>query len=343
MKNPEELFEKLMNDEISREEFEALLDGLDDEVIVKRYENYLQARFEEELDSYMEEANESPKDETSPQVPKLDISKEEQSGKKGKASGSRQYPIAASILILVGVVFSALFVVSRIDKKSDNAQANLLSGPQLITKSTPNRRMFRMRLEDGSLVHLNAMSTISYPQQFDSTKREIEISGEAYFDIERDESRPFNIKVKDYSVTVLGTSFNIEAYEDEEDFAVVVESGRVKVDLHKEGLDPVILTKDQKLTYSPGSGELAVIPVHSEDELSWRKGILRFDSTPMTKVEKMLERWYGVDLIIADSSIYDKTLTGIHQNENLKSVIEALTYATGTKYQINDNSIIIKE
>jgi ferric-dicitrate binding protein FerR (iron transport regulator) len=341
MNNPDELFEKLMNDEISREEFEALLEGLDDQSVLKKYENYLQSRFDEELASYLEETDEVTGNTT--QLPRLDLKKKEPSKRKGKSSGNRQYPIAASILILVGIVFSAIFIISQINTKNGNNQVVSASEPQLITKSTPNRRMFRMRLDDGSFVHLNAVSTISYPPQFDGSKREIEISGEAYFDIERDESRPFDITVKDYMVSVLGTSFNIEAYPDEEDFSVVVESGMVRVNLNRENLEPLILTKDQKLTFSPRSGKVTVYTVSSEEELSWRKGILRFDSTPMAKVEKMLERWYGVDLIIDDESIYEKTLSGVHQNENLKSVVEALTYATGTKYQIRDNSIIIKK
>ena len=198
-----------------------------------------------------------------------------------------------------------------------------------------------MRLDDGSFVHMNAVSTISYPQQFEPSKREIEISGEAYFDISRDENRPFSIKVRNYEVTVLGTSFNIAAYPDEEYFSVSVESGSVQVNLNSD-MDPVVLTKDQKLIYSSDTGKLKIETVNAEDELSWRRGILRFDATPMAQVEKMLERWYGVDIVIADASIYNKTLSGVHQNENLKSVIEALTFATGTKYQISDNSIIIK-
>ena len=68
---------------------------------------------------------------------------------------------------------------------------------------------------------------------------------------------------------------------------------------------------------------------------------MRFNSTPLAKVEKMLERWYGIDIVIANQSIYDKTISGIHKNENLKSVMEALTYATGTKYVVKGNSIIL--
>ena len=340
MNNPEDLFDKLMNDEISREDFELLLEGLDDPSVLEKYDQYLQARFEEEINLDIEIA-EKTKISSNQEIKLPAVNKPENANQK-PAKNIKDFPIAASVILMIGIVFSALFVVSQFSPEDEANLTSVDSVSPVITKSTPNRRMFRTRLEDGSFVHLNAVSTISYPQHFDQTKREIEISGEAYFDIQRDENRPFYIKVRDYEVTVLGTSFNIAAYPDEEEFTVSVESGKVQVNLKDETMEPVLLTKDQKLVYSSMSGKMKIVEMNMEDELSWRRGILRFDATPMSRVEKMLERWYGVDIEIQDSSIYSKTLSGVHQNENLRSVIEALTYATGTKYQISENKIIIR-
>jgi ferric-dicitrate binding protein FerR (iron transport regulator) len=191
-------------------------------------------------------------------------------------------------------------------------------------------------------VHLNAVSSISYPKEFDNNNRDVKISGEVYFDIARDESRPFTIKVKDYEVEVLGTSFNIKAYEDDEEFTVTVESGVVSVMLNSEEIKPVVLTKNQKLVFSTTTEELKVLNVNADDELYWRKGILYFDSTPMAEVEKMIERWYGIELIIEDEEIYDLAINGTHQNKSLKSVMESIRILTRTNYLIKDNSIIIK-
>ncbi len=334
------MFEKLMNDEISREEFDILLEGLEDPSILGKYDQYLQARFEEEMRLDVEMPAES--DVPVEQTIKLSAVNKVDKPKLKQTKNIKDYPIAASVILMVGIVFSALFVISLMNAEDEASLTSLEAVAPVITKSTPNRRMFRMRLEDGSLVHMNALSTISYPSSFDESKREIEISGEAYFDIETDENRPFSIKVKDYTVMVLGTSFNIMAYPDEEEFSVSVESGSVQVNLNGGNGEAVVLTNDQKLIYSPVTGKTKIIKMNMEDELSWRRGILRFDATPMAKVEKMLERWYGVDIEIQDSSIYSKTLSGVHQNENLRSVIEALTYATGTKYRISENKIIIK-
>jgi len=334
MINPEELFEKLMNNEISRQEFEDLLEGLDDNAVRAKYDHFLQEKFKEEMELHFGAEREE------------EISKKEHQDnttKQHKAfRGNKQYPIAAVIIAFIGLTFTILFILNEIDNSRNLEEASQKGQNELITKTTPNRRMFRMRLQDGSLVHLNAVSKISYPQEFTDEKREVEILGEAYFDIERDEARPFNISVKDYSVKVLGTSFNIQAYEDEQDFSVTVESGTVKVISNSDDFEDQILKKNQKLIFSPETNSTKIEVVDSEKELSWRKGILRFDSTPMAKVEKMLERWYGYDIIIEDEEIYENRLNGEHKNKNIKSVLESVTFATGTNYQIEDNSIIIK-
>jgi ferric-dicitrate binding protein FerR (iron transport regulator) len=340
MINPEEIFEKLVNNQITREEFEHLLEGLDNAEIRAKYDQYLKLKFEEALTSHFTDLHDEP--DYVAEFPGFQRPQPVKQIFKERKTKRNRFSVAAVMLILIGLTFSILFAITQFNINTKAQEVRREIGPQILTKSTPNKRMFRMRLEDGSFVHLNAVSSISYPQEFDDKNREIEILGEAYFDIERDEARPFKIKVKDYSVQVLGTSFNIKAYDDEEDFSVTVESGTVKVLLNQDDLEPVILTKGQKLVFSAETNEINVATVNSENELSWRKGIFRFNETPMSEVEKMIERWYGVDLIIEDQNIYNKTWSGAHQNDNLISVMEALTYSTKTNYLIKDNSIIIK-
>ena len=328
----EKLFEKLINNEISRLEFETLLDNLDDPQLVARYDAYLQSLFFKEIEDSLDEE----KKKTPYPLRKSVVETSSQSGNKRK-----YYSVAAALLVFASIGYYILLIIPSAEDA--NQQAKLEENANsLIIKNTPNKRMFRTRLADGSFVHLNAVSSISYPRKFDGTTREVEIIGEAYFDVKREEDRPFTIKVKDYKVEVLGTSFNIRAYDDEETFSVTVESGSVRVELQHDTIKPVILTKNQKLIFSQFDDQPKILEVNPEDELSWRKGILRFDSTPMIDVEKMLERWYGVEVIIEDDAIYKKSLTGIHQNENIKSVLESLTFATGTKYSIKNNKIIIK-
>ena len=336
--NPEELFEKLMNNKISKEEFERLLDGLEDEDLLARYEVYLRSQFEKEVEKHFEEME----SETDDKPANLTITKGISPKSKDKKN-KRDFPLAAIFVIFVGLAFSILFILSQSQisvTKPAIASATIL--PEVISKTTPKGRKFRMTLDDGSFVHMNAASSITYPNKFGTENRDIEIVGEVYFDITRDESRSFNIKVKDYTVKVLGTSFNVQAYEDEDDFSVTVESGSVKVDLDESGMNSFVLETNQKLIYNPLTNVTEVIEVNTSYDLSWRSGILRFDSTPMSQVAKMLERWYGVDIVIESANLRNKKFTGVHKNENIKSVIQALTYATRSAHKIKDNSIIIK-
>ena len=337
---PEELFERLLSGQISRDEFEDFLDGLDDEDTLARYEIFMEEQFLREI-----EANTTISRPEVKHPAKLKVLRNDGYPERGinfYKSHKKRFSVAAAIVLLAGVLLSGWFILTQFKATERYRQrlAILSQRIQIITKSTPRGRMFRMKMHDGSLVHLNAQSQISYPSRFDSSSRVVEISGEAYFDVARDEQRPFIIKVKDYQVEVLGTSFNIDAYDNE--FSVTVESGVVKVNLDKKGVNTATLTKNQKLIYDPASDKMEIMKVNPEIDLSWREGILRFDKTPIAKVEKMIERWYGVDVIISDREIYGKTLTGIHQNKSLKSVLEALTYATESKYKIKDQTIIIK-
>lgn len=336
--NPEELFEKLMQNKITQEEFEKLLEGFEDEEILARYETFLQEQFEKEVEAHFSKEEK----EEAKEAPMKVIKKYKRDDKeKNQRKGNRDFPIAAVLIFFIGLVFSVMFIISQMDQSSGTAQNNLAEiTPDMISKSTPKGRRFKMSLQDGSFVHMNSASKITYPNIFDGDSREIEMEGELYFDIAHDKERPFRINVKGYQIEVLGTSFGVTAYEGEDDFEVVVESGKVKVILD-EGENSTILEKDQKLIFNPKTNLTEIVEVMSGSDLKWRKGILSFDSTPMKKVERMVENWYGIDLVIANPSIYKKSFNGDHHNESLKSVLEVIKTVTGAEYVVEGKSIIL--
>lgn len=325
----EKLFEKLINDKISREEFEKLLELIDDEDLRKKYDEYLYSQFLNEINKQSAAADQIPNP------------KEEESRKGKRVDPKRYYSIAATLVIIASVSFY-VSLINTSKQELPVSQVQDINENPIEIRNTPTKRMFRTRLSDGSFVHLNVVSSISYPKKFDGIQRKVEVTGEAYFDINRDENRPFVIDARGFEVRVLGTSFNVKAYEDEEDFSITVESGKVQVAVDNKEEKIFTLTKNQKLTFSAEDGNFRIDEVNPELELSWRKGILRFDSTPFKEVEKVLERWYGVEVVIKDRGLYNKSLSGIHQNENIKSVLESITFATGTQYDIRNDTIVIK-
>jgi transmembrane sensor len=331
--SPEEILDKLLKNRITREEFEALLAGLDSPETSEQYEIYLQQKFEEELDRHFGQEN---------PATELTVTKGSKKKKALFRGNKNIYSIAAVFVLFAGVLFATLFFVSQYTM-GNNPIAISSSKSATITKSTPNGRMFRMNLDDGSYVQMNAASSITYPNYFEAGKREISMEGEAYFNIARDEQRPFKIHVHDFEIEVLGTSFNVQSFSDDEDFAVTVESGTVRVQLNNLNHESVILEKGQKLVVNTKESLTEIVEVDPQLELSWRTGVLRFDGTPLPKVARMLERWYGIEVELKDVAKLSKlTLTGLHKNENLKSVVQAITFATGTQYEIKDNSLIIK-
>ncbi len=331
--SPKELLDKLIKNRITHEEFEALLAGLDDADALEQYEIYLQQKFEEEVIQQSSEEKPSPK---------LVVSKGIKRKKLPFRGNKNILSIAATIVFFASVLVGTLYFVSQY-KIGNNSMAISGTRSAVITKATPKGRMFRMNLDDGSFVQMHAASSITYPNYFEADMREISMEGEAYFNIARDEQRPFKIHVRDFDVEVLGTSFNVQAFPDEEDFSVTVESGTVRVKLNNKNHESVILEKGQKLVVRTKENLTEILEVDPQVELSWRTGVLRFDSTPLPKVAKMLERWYGIEVELQDEAKLSKLmLTGLHKNENLKSVVQAITFATGTQYEINDNSLIIK-
>ncbi len=171
----------------------------------------------------------------------------------------------------------------------------------------------------------------------------MQLEGQAYFDVERDETRPFLISTQGLTVEVLGTSFDVKAYAQDPHITVTVESGKVKV-FHPANPDQAyILTKNQQLIWDKGSSAFAIAEVDAGEKLAWRYGVLHFNRTPVAEVERLLERWYNVDVVISDASIYSRNITGTHKNESLESVLEALSFALNAQYKKEGNTVEISQ
>ncbi|GGB24027.1 hypothetical protein GCM10011511_54910 [Puia dinghuensis] len=161
--------------------------------------------------------------------------------------------------------------------------------------TTPKAGQYQLKLPDGSRIWLNNLSSLRYPTAFQGKDRTVELSGEAYFDIARDDNRPFIVKVQDQSVEVLGTSFNIMAYAEEGGTQTTLLSGAVQV---RTGKASVKLKPDQQAQVMAG-GELRILKdVVSRDIVSWKDGFFYFGSTASFEaVMRQLARWYDVDVV----------------------------------------------
>ena len=154
----------------------------------------------------------------------------------------------------------------------------------LNTITTPNGGMFQLLLSDGTKVWLNAASSITYPVAFNGSRREVSITGEAYFEVEQQKNKPFIVKAGTEEITVLGTAFNVNSYNDEPSVRTSLAEGAVKI-------NHTILKPGQ--AYSNG----VVTVTDVRQDIAWKAGYFDFDKLPFDQAMRQLARWYDVKIV----------------------------------------------
>lgn len=166
---------------------------------------------------------------------------------------------------------------------------------------TPKGGEYLLVLSDGTKVHLNAMSKLRYPVQFGKNRREVELEGEGYFEVSKN-GYPFIVKTNGMQVEVLGTVFNISAYQDEECQTTLI-SGSVKVKAGEK--NSCILQPSQQASILPGNAAIQVRTVDTAFYTSWIKGKIHFKDQRLEDIMKILSRWYDMDVHYANSKVKD--------------------------------------
>jgi ferric-dicitrate binding protein FerR (iron transport regulator) len=206
------------------------------------------------------------------------------------------------------------------------------------TMSTPLGGQYKLILPDGTTVWLNAGSSISYPTAFSGAERSVSITGEAYFDVAKNEKMPFRVKAGNTTIEVLGTAFNINAYKDEASINTTLLTGAVRV----SALQQVqTLKPGQQARVSAGAMQV-VNHVDINEVMAWKKGFFSFTDADLPTVMRQLSRWYNVQ-VTYEGDIPQRLFTGeIGRDLTLAQVLKGLT-KTRIKYRIeNGNRIIIQ-
>ena len=177
-------------------------------------------------------------------------------------------------------------------------------------------------LIDGTNVTLNENSELSFPEKFDA-KRTVALTGEAFFDVAKDAEKPFEALMENVKVRVLGTSFNIRAYPNEDFVEVYVNTGKVAVEI--DGSDEIFeLTPGMKWTYSKSASKVETILDASANVMAWKSGKLLFKNESMDNVLATIERLFDVELETAPGTVLDCPLTTGFQAEYLPDVLKAI-------------------
>lgn len=189
------------------------------------------------------------------------------------------------------------------------------------TMTTPRARQYNLELSDGTKVWLNASSSLTFPTSFASNERKVILTGEAYFEVAKDKKRPFRVSVNEMQVNVLGTHFNINAYDDEATINTTLLEGSV-----------LLSEKSQKVLLKPGQqaqkqkkGTIVVNnKVNIDKVMGWKNGVFYFENADLQTVLREISRWYDVDVVF-EKGIPVRTFEGeIQRNLKLSQVLKIL-------------------
>jgi ferric-dicitrate binding protein FerR (iron transport regulator) len=228
----------------------------------------------------------------------------------------------AAVLFIPLLIGSSYFFIRQQNRQVPSGVAQ-----QEITSPVGVRS--QIVLPDGSRVWLNAESTIRFPVPFNPRKRVVELQGEAFFDVVKNSSVPFEVEAEKVRVLVTGTRFNLKAYGEDDEVEVVLKDGRVSMGTGKPSVENnVVMNPGERAVFVKESGKLAVKKEKIDKYIAWQQGKLVFDETPMTEVAEMLERWYGVDVEVNDPEVRKYRINTTFENTPLHQVLELLALSS---------------
>lgn len=189
-----------------------------------------------------------------------------------------------------------------------------------LTLSTPKGGQYQVTLADGTKVWLNAATVLRYPQKFANDARTVELEGEAYFEVARNEKAPFVVRTKNQSVQVLGTHFNVNSYKDDQISTVSLLEGSVKVSLPNE-ISQILKPGQQSIAHAD---RIDVQPVNTSEAVAWKNGEFMFNSETLVSAMNKIARWYDIEVIV-DPQLRDIAIWGtISRYEKFDKVLELI-------------------
>lgn len=208
----------------------------------------------------------------------------------------------------------------------------------MVTKENPKGVKSKVRLPDGTKVWLNAGSSISYTKGFTESIRAVELSGEAYFEVVKNENKPFVVRVMEVEIIALGTAFDINAFNTDQ-VEVYLTEGKVKVSSDKE-VEPEFLSPGEMVSATPSSGKLIKDTFRTDDVVAWTKEIIVFKQATFEEVSKVLGRWYGVGFEIVNSqNMDDWSYSAKFKNKSLEEVLDIISQTEKFDYEMENQNV----
>jgi len=339
MKRPSDyIIEKYFNDYASKEDAEIVMEWLN----TKEGSEYLDEHLFNEDDGISSHKGKFLFTDAALQKleSKIDAQKEKISLAPKRKGFSLAWYIAASLVILLIIVPVLKFTLQ------EKQLVEVAPAIKMEFRKNPQGQKSLLSLPDGSRIKLNAESSIEFAEGLQGKTRLIKLRGEAFFEVAEDSTRPFVVQLYDsIRVMALGTSFNISAYNDDDNIEVALATGKVQVQNYYKNLlddnNEQILSPGEAYQFNKKNGEAKNRKFDLRKTLGWKDGILYFNDTPFKEIHRTLERWYGVDIQLNKSENRIASFTGEFKDETLKNVLENMSVACKFKYGIKGKKVII--
>lgn len=224
------------------------------------------------------------------------------------------------------------------EAKKETNQNTVLNNHLII----PKGRTYQLHLEDGSRIWLNAESELIYPEQFIGDRREVTLTGEAFFEVAKNAEKPFIVKTKGIEITVLGTSFNVSCYGKDNTVSTTLVNGSVSI--HTENGENQTITPSEQFTYNKESHQTTLQTVNTELYTSWINGKYIFKNTTLEEIISKLQRWYDIEPFYQEEELKNNRFSiTIDRESTLDQILEVISFTSDVKLEKAGEYVNIKK
>jgi ferric-dicitrate binding protein FerR (iron transport regulator) len=263
----------------------------------------------------------------------------------GKKKAGRYYLMGAGILALAIACIAMLFMQQP--EKKETAEKRF---PNMVITRPGSRT--KLILPDGTTVWLNASSKLTYGDDFLQKERRVQLDGEAFFEVVKNEGKPFIINTAVMDVRVLGTSLNVKSYPGEKKAETVLIRGKIEVQVKRRPQERYLLSSYEKLSIASNPDihahkELSissVAPAGKDSviaETAWVDNELVFNGEPLSELAVRMERWFGLRITVTGERLQSFRMTGAFKDDSPEEALKAISIITGCKYRIKDHTAVL--
>jgi ferric-dicitrate binding protein FerR (iron transport regulator) len=255
----------------------------------------------------------------------------------GTDRSSFQYAIRFALVILVifGCTMGTIIYFKQLQQKRELAYQSTYQ--EFYTQKGERATLL---LSDGTSIHLNSATKVRFPVIFGKEKREVFLDGEGYFKVAHNPRSPFFVHTADANIRVLGTTFDVMSYAEDNKTQVIVAEGQVAfAGINQQ--DTVLVTRNQMSWIARGGSPTTAEVIRTEEYLAWLNNQMVFDHAPLTEVIKQLSRKYDVTFKVHDARLLNRHIVATYGNESFIQILQSLSYTLRLRYEMSGKVVLL--